>query len=370
MKPSGRPSGPFPITNTPSSSPRPNSVSSAITNPFCGSPPRHVVGDPLQLQSRRRRHVRRPRDLHGVALALEPLHGLAHLADRAALERERGDVEHCLVAVIDRPQLKATVERERILGRPEHGHPPAAAACEDEEAREQRLQGIRLSDRVAGHDRHAADDTVGEERVLVRREEVRLVRAQCERRERVCPPGAYERSREVPFRAGLGELVPPRRDGSGERPRDAGGDEDEHRQREPTAEGRLQMPCPHTERADEGLVEGKPEAEGPVGSRAVDPDRGDPEQRHGRQGDGKPDKGSAWRCRVRSSAKIPTHRDERDEHDGREDSAVVETVKHVQRDRDRQQHDCRQPRNPLPPCDPTSREEQRHADRHPECRGH
>ena len=90
--------------------------------------------------------------------------------------------------MVDGPQAEAPVERQRGLGGAEHGHPPPSRAGEGEEAGKQRLEGVRLADRVAGDDRDTADDAVGEERVVLLGEEVRLVRPQRERRQRVGAP--------------------------------------------------------------------------------------------------------------------------------------------------------------------------------------
>ena len=92
-----------------------------------------VAGDRLELGAERRARSR-PGGAHGtVARRAQPVHGLAHLADRAALERERADVEHRLVAVVERPQPMRAVEREAALRRAEDRDPPAAGVRERDE---------------------------------------------------------------------------------------------------------------------------------------------------------------------------------------------------------------------------------------------
>src|SRR5207244_13033724 len=75
-----------------------------------GAPPR--ARDVLELAPQLRSDPARRQRLGPEARALEPVDGLAHLADRAALEREAVDLDHRLVAVVERLQPVGAIEVE------------------------------------------------------------------------------------------------------------------------------------------------------------------------------------------------------------------------------------------------------------------
>src|SRR5205085_9116083 len=169
--------------------------------------------------------------------ALEPVDGLAHLPDRAPLEREAADVDHRLVAVVERVQAVRAVEPEASLRRAEDGDPPATGMGERDEAPEQLLEAFGRPDGIARDDRDAADDLVGEEGALVLAEEVGLVGAEDERRERVGAPGGDEGAGELALAGLLAQPVAPGREPRREQPRGAGEGDEEDGGREPVAEG-------------------------------------------------------------------------------------------------------------------------------------
>ena len=103
------------------------------------------------------------------------MHRLPHLADRAALERERRRVDQRLVAVVERLQAAGPVELEPPLRGAEDRHPPVTLVCMVDEAADERVEGTRTPDRIAGDDRDAADHAVREKRVAVLGEKERLV---------------------------------------------------------------------------------------------------------------------------------------------------------------------------------------------------
>ena len=149
------------------------------------------------------------------------MNGLAHLTDRSTLELERPDVEHGLVAVVERMQTVRPVAVEARLGCAEDRDPPVARVGEGDEAVDEVRELLGRADRVAGDDRDAADDAVGEERALTLAEEIRLVGAEHERRERVDPPGRDERTRQLAVADAVGEPVAPRCE-PGHKQRDSG----------------------------------------------------------------------------------------------------------------------------------------------------
>src|SRR5439155_13088625 len=79
------------------------------------------------------------------------------------------------------------VEREQALARAQNRDAPTAAPSELTEAFEKSWNLAPVPDRIAADERRPADHRVGEERAAARREEVALVAAQREVRERVAP---------------------------------------------------------------------------------------------------------------------------------------------------------------------------------------
>src|SRR5262249_22765898 len=124
-------------------------------------------------------------DLTLEAGARQPVNGLPHLANRSALQREAGRLDHRLVSVVERLQAVAAVEVEAPLRDAEDRDAPVAAASMPDEARDEVVERALSADRIARDDRDAVHDAIGEERALVLVEEVRLVGPEHERRERV-----------------------------------------------------------------------------------------------------------------------------------------------------------------------------------------
>ena len=110
---------------------------------------------------------------------------LAHLANRAPVEREGRGVDDRFVSVVERLQSMRSVEVEPAFRCSQDRDAPVALVRVLDEARDQVVERARLPDRVARDDRDSADDAVGDERVVVAREEVGLVEAERERREGV-----------------------------------------------------------------------------------------------------------------------------------------------------------------------------------------
>src|SRR5262249_7387915 len=198
-KPAGSPAGSKPIANTASSSSSRKSASRAMTKPRFGSAPRHV----------RATGSRFSRSPGRVSRALRAVQGLAHLADRAAVERDRGDVQDCLVPVVQGVQPVRAVEPEPPFRRAEDGDAPVARVRVLGEAPHERVEALRRADRVAGDDGDAAGAAGGGERVAGGAEEVRLAPAQHERRERIPPPRLHERAHRLALVRLLPDAVPP-----------------------------------------------------------------------------------------------------------------------------------------------------------------
>ena len=140
----------------------------------------------------RAKFVRKPRldvpnldHARAIALALEPRDGLPHLADRPSLEREVARDHDRLVPEVDRLEAHGRVERKQPLARREDGRSPAAGLGDPPKLRHELARFGRVSDRVAADQRDSMQDAVREERVPGGREEVALVVAQREERQRV-----------------------------------------------------------------------------------------------------------------------------------------------------------------------------------------
>src|SRR5581483_4786825 len=108
---------------------------------------------------------------------LEPRHGLAHLADRATLERERARVDERLVPEVERPEAGFPPEPEHALARAENAELEPVQLCEAADLADEIGERLVRPDRVAGDEQHAALDPVADERALVRREQVVRVAA-------------------------------------------------------------------------------------------------------------------------------------------------------------------------------------------------
>ena len=213
----------------------------------------------------------RPRRVAGV---LEPVHGLAHLANRAALEREGLDVDHRLVSVVEGMQPVPRVQRQPTLGGSEDRDPPVALVRVGDEQPQELVERLRRADRVARDDRHAAQHPVGEKRRLLRPEEVRLVGPEHERRERVHSPRAHQRRCELALAMPLEHAVPPRREPGRDDPERHRDPEQEEREREPLTEVAVEVRGAadmETDQASRRLSSSEPEGERLVGVDAVDP---------------------------------------------------------------------------------------------------
>src|SRR5205823_14168131 len=114
----------------------------------------------LELLALRARERARRNGLGREARAAQPVHGLADLADRSALEREPSRLDDRLVTVVEGVQAVLAIEGQSVLGRAEDRDPPAPRPREVEKGTDQRREAVRRADRVAGHDRDAADDPV------------------------------------------------------------------------------------------------------------------------------------------------------------------------------------------------------------------
>src|SRR5947209_9696740 len=132
--------------------------------------------------------------LSAVAGLGESGHRLAHLADRPALQAELAEIDDRLVAEVDRAQAERLVERAELLAGADRAEPQAAGLSECLQLFEQRREGARRTDRIAGEQEHAVLDPVADERLLVGAEEVLLVAAQLEERQRVGAVAADELS--------------------------------------------------------------------------------------------------------------------------------------------------------------------------------
>ena len=88
--------------------------------------PRQPSRDRLELVAQGRRRARSVAARARRSRRAQPVDGLAHLADRAALERERRRVDDRLVAVVERVQAVRRYSVEAALGRAEDRDAPVA----------------------------------------------------------------------------------------------------------------------------------------------------------------------------------------------------------------------------------------------------
>jgi hypothetical protein len=136
---------------------------------------------------------------------------LAHLADRATLERELAGTEHRLLPDRHRLEPERPIALEVRVGRAHHREPPPVRVHDPPQLREQVVDLSIVADRVPADEGGSRDDAIGEEGAARRREEIALVASQGEEREAVTPVFVHQRPRHAPLRDGL-------RDGMAERP--------------------------------------------------------------------------------------------------------------------------------------------------------
>ena len=119
-------------------------------------------------------------------------HRLPDDTHAAPLERELGEVEHRLVAELERVEPGAVVGHGTLVARAEHrGHPAEGLGLVQPDLDRAR-PGLRVAERVTGRERHGADDAVGDRRLAAPGEQHRPVAAQREVGERVHGTPAVE----------------------------------------------------------------------------------------------------------------------------------------------------------------------------------
>ncbi|HEY2940023.1 MAG TPA: hypothetical protein VGJ27_09425 [Gaiellaceae bacterium] len=325
-----------------------------------------VAGDRLQLGPELGAHLPRPEHLGAVAGPLETVYGLSDLADRATIEREALRLEHGLVAVVESVQAAGPVEPEAVLGRAEDRQPPAALAGEGDEQVEQPAESRGRPDRIAGDDRDPADHAIGEERALVLREVVRLVRPQDERRERVRAPGRDEVTRQLPLPRLLAQAVAPRPDPAEQEPTPGGQARDEDRERKPAGEvpgqvRRAAKPQPDERRArlpqDEAQRDRLVDCELVQGERRPGVGNDPQEQHHGPEGQSRPG------GRITGRVEVVPPRDQAESEQRGHSRSDAEAVQEVKRARAAEQHERDLPGTLLAPHEAGRSEQQRQGKR-------
>ena len=138
-------------------------------------------------------------DAERVAGLLEPRDRLAHLADRAALERELLRPQHGLLPDRDRLEAERAIALEVRVGCADDREPPAAGADEPPQLGEEVVDLRLVADGIAADERRAGDDAVREEGAARGREEIALVAAQREEGEAVAAVRLDERPRDPPL---------------------------------------------------------------------------------------------------------------------------------------------------------------------------
>src|SRR5262249_45484339 len=137
---------------------------------------------------------------------------------------------------VQRLQAMRAVEVEETFGGTEDRKSPVALARVCDEARDEVARLAGRADRITRDDRNATDDAVAEERVAVLGEEVRLVRAEGERGERVAPPPPDELLRALAVVLLLSAPVTPGREPPAHDPCGRAEAEQEHGERKPAPE--------------------------------------------------------------------------------------------------------------------------------------
>src|SRR5438093_1049516 len=131
----------------------------------------------LQLAEHAFVELRQLSQLRRVAGLLQPSHGLTHLADRAAFEREAAGLDDRLVADVEGPEPRLPPERDELFADPARGElQPAALGVRGRLGDEPRQSGGG-PDGIAGAEQDTVLDPVGEEGPSLVVEQVLLVPA-------------------------------------------------------------------------------------------------------------------------------------------------------------------------------------------------
>ena len=171
-----------------------------MLKPRSGAPWSESLSDLFELGQRR--VVERPElcDRARVARLPQPGDGLANLPDRASFQVEPLRLNDRLIADVQGPQSGLLEQRASLRADPERGEPERALLGKPHRGRDQALDGLAGTDRIARDDQHTALDAVAEKGRSLWVEQVVLVLAQLEERERVVAVLAHQR------RCGVAEL--------------------------------------------------------------------------------------------------------------------------------------------------------------------
>ena len=231
-----------------------------------GRPLKPGHGDTLELVEGRGVEVAERAQLGGEAGGSEPVHGLAHLADRAALQAEAACVDDGLVPDVQRVKAGVTVETEKALTGTDGPEGEPASFGELAELGQQPRERLGLSDWIARGQEDPARDLVREEGTPIGGEEETRVSAQLEEGKRVATVRAHEPERRTT------RLVVGGASWHGERPEEDGrrGEEGQQAQRTHTEREPPEVPrdgerpgAPHEQRS--GLARDVREPGVPVG---------------------------------------------------------------------------------------------------------
>ena len=249
--------------------------------------------------------------------------------------------------MVERPQAVPAVEWEAALAGAEDSNTPVALVGELLERRQERLDRARVSDRVAGDDRDAGNHRVGEESVTVRAEEVRLVRPEDERRQRVPAMLGHERPCSLLLVFPPVTAVAPRRQPAREKPESAGDAEQEDGQREPVAEWPAQVGRASWIESCERrhcLAECKAERVRPIGFDPVDPERRGAVGEDRNRVDERAEADLRPRRRIAVAVEVVTTRDESERERGAHRGLlVVQPLENVQHRRHEHERDRQLP---------------------------
>ena len=211
---------------------------------------------------------------------------MAHLADRASLERELARVEHGLLPDRDGLEPERAIALEVRVGGADDREPPAARAGDPAQLREEVVDLRLVADRIAADEGRSRDDAVGEKGAARRREEIALVAAQGEEGKAVAAVRVDQLPRHAPLPHRLRDSVSERTQPEVERERAEDDREAEERvtgARRQLDSAQLRLAADRCE-CREGRAEAqqRPDARGVAGHVEAAPpadERGEQEQR-------------------------------------------------------------------------------------------
>ena len=262
------------------------------------------------------------------------------------------------------------VDVEGPFGRAEDGDAPVACMREQQEGADEPAEALTGTDRVSRHDCHSADDLVREERGFLVVEEIRLVPAQDEGRQRVDSPDRHQVACQTAVVYLERVPVAPRSKPRHEQETGGANREQQDGQRKPLTERAGKVPGAagvDSRRRAARLAQCESERERLVGHHTVHPES---DERIAEDDAAEQQRASCeagMDVRIARRVEVAASGEQRHRDEARRDRAVTEAMLQMERDERKKQDDCYLPGTPLPACKTTRGQKESETERRDEC---